>query len=394
MGEPQRLYADVATLGHSIADRVPQWERRRELDRQAFLDAAAVGLTGIEVPKHLGGLGLGFREKVMAAEILGRHSMAYAFSIINTHNVAARLAEIGSPTHQRVLLPELLAGRRLGSTALTEPGAGSDFGAITTQAVRDGDQWVLNGEKAWITNAVISDVIICYAQTDPDAGSRGIASFLIDGTRPGFVRTPPYELGGSHLIGTGGFRLESYRAEAEDLLTEPGSGFRTALAGVNGARVYVAALCCAMVHASLVTAVAYGGQRNAFGRPLLEHQGLAWSLASVANQLEAARLLTDRAIDLVEADDQDGIVLAAAHAKKFATEMAEPAITTCLQAMGAEGLRDRYPLRRHLADARVANFVDGSTEIQTERIARSLPSVYRHRTYPPPHEPPDQTSPT
>ncbi len=386
--ESQRLFSAVDALGSSVAERLADWDRNQELDRQAFTDAAATGLTGVEVPKYLGGLGLGFRQKVQAAEILGRHSMAYAFSVINTHNVAAKLAEIGSASHKRDLLPELLAGRRVGSTALTEPQAGSDFGAITTHAQRQGNQWLLNGEKAWITNASVSDVIICYAQTEPQAGSRGIASFLIDGRRSGFHRVAPYRLSGSHMIGTGGFRLENYRAEAEDLLTEPGDGFRTALAGVNGARVYVAALCCAMVHSALVTATQYGAERTTFGQPLLKHQGLAWSLASVANKLEAARLLTDRAIDLIDRGESDEIILAAAHAKKFATEMAEPAIIACIQSMGAEGLRDRYPLGRHLADARVANFVDGSTEIQTERIARSLTKVYQHRSFDPPLSPP------
>lgn len=388
--ESKRLYAAADGFGQAIAGRVAEWDRDQELDRHAFIEAAAIGLTGIEVPKYLGGLGLGFGQKVKAAEILGRHSMAFAFSVINTHNVAARLAEVGSPSHKRDLLPELLAGRRIGSTALTEPGAGSDFGAITTHGQQHGSQWLLNGEKAWITNASVSDIIICYVQTDPDAGSRGIASFLIDGRRPGFERLPPYRLNGSHLIGTGGFRLTNYRAENEDLLTEPGDGFRTALASVNGARVYVAALCCSMVHSALVTATQYGSNRSTFGKTLLEHQGLAWSLAAVANKLEAARLLTDRAIGLISSGDTDEIILAAAHAKKFATEMAEPAIIACIQAMGAEGLRDHYPLGRHLADARVANFVDGSTEIQTERIARSLAKTYHHETFeapPPPLEP-------
>lgn len=379
--ESKRLYAAADTLGRSVAGRVADWDRDHGLDRGVFVEAAAAGLTGIEVPKYLGGLGLGFQQKVKAAEILGRHSMALAFSIVNTQNVAARLAEIGSPSHKRDLIPELLAGNRIGSTALTEPTAGSDFGAIATFAQPMGGHWLLTGEKAWITNAAVSDVIICYAQTDPDAGNRGIASFLIDGSRPGFQRLPPYRLSGSHIIGTGGFRLDNYRAEAEDLLTEPGEGFKTALAGVNGARIYVAALCCAMVHSALVTAVQYGAERRAFGRTLLDHQGLAWSLASVATKYEAARLLTDRAIELMEAGDTDGIVLAAAHAKKFATEMAEPAIAACIQAMGAEGLRDHHPLGRHLADARVANFVDGSTEIQTDRIARSLAEVYGHETH-------------
>ncbi|MEM7272343.1 MAG: acyl-CoA dehydrogenase family protein [Actinomycetota bacterium] len=376
--ETRRLFAAADALGRSVDRRAAAWDRNRALDPAVFEEAAAIGLTGIEVPKYLGGLGLGFREKVRVAEILGRYSMGFAFAVINTQNVAARLAEHGGAAHKRDLLPELLAGRRIGSTALTEPGAGSDFAAIATQARPLGEGWLLTGEKAWITNATVSDVIICYAQTEPGAGGRGIAGFVVDGKRPGFIRSDPFRLSGSHLIGTGGFRLDGYQAEADDLLTPPGDGFRSALRGVNGARIYVAALCCSMVHAALTTAVHYGAERRTFGRPLLEHQGLAWSLASVANRLEAARLLTDRAIDLMDGQDQQAVMLAAAHAKKFATEMAEPAIAACIQAMGAEGLRDDHALGRHLADARVANFVDGSTEIQTDRIARSLLATYRH----------------
>ncbi len=373
--EQQTLYANAQAFADSIAERVPVWERTKATDTTVFEQAAAVGLTGIEVPKYLGGLGLGFQSKITAAEIITRSSMAAAFAIVNTQNVAARLAEIGSLSHKRNLVPEMLAGRRIGSTALTEPGAGSDFGAISTSAAQTPGGWVLNGEKAWITNARISDVIICYAQTEPGSGPRGIASFLIDGTKPGFVRNEPYDLSGGHLIGTGGFRLHDYRAADEDLLTEPGSGFASALAGVNGARVYVAAMCNAMVRSSLEVATAYGRERKAFGKELLDHQGLAWSLASVANRLEASVLLTDKAVGLIESGATKEVILAAAHAKKFATEFAEPAIATCIQAMGAEGLRDRYPLGRHLAEARIANFVDGSTEIQTERIARSLAST-------------------
>ncbi len=375
--EHRTLYANADSLRHSLADRVAQLDRDRAGSETALQEAAQLGLMGIEVPKYLGGLGLGFRQKVRVAEILSRTSMAFAFSLINTHNVAALLAEIGSASHKRDLLPDLLAGRRFGSTALTERGAGSDFTAINTMAERTGDGWLINGEKAWITNAAISDVIICYAQTDPGSGRRGIASFVIDGRRPGFERLPPYQLIGGHLTGTGRFRLTNYRAREEDLLTKPGDGFGAAMASVNGARIYVAAMCCAMVHSALGAAIDYGAKRETFGKRLLDHQGLAWSLASVANQLEAAQLLTERAIDVLEAGELSDVVLAAAHAKKFATEMAEPAISACIQAMGAEGLRQDHPLGRHLADARLANFVDGSTEMQTERIAHSLATSYR-----------------
>jgi alkylation response protein AidB-like acyl-CoA dehydrogenase len=375
--EHRTLYANADSLRHELADRVVEWDRNRGLDAGVFQEAAELGLTGIEVPKYLGGLGFDFRQKVRVAEILSRTSMAFAFALINTQNVTARLAEHGSAGHKRDLVPDLLAGRRVGSTALTEPGAGSDFAAIATTAKPTADGWILNGEKAWITNAAISDVIICYAQTDPDARGNGIASFVVDARKNGFERLAPYQLTGGHSIGTGRFRLDNYRADSSDLLTAPGEGFKSAMSGVNGARIYVAAMCCSMVHSALSIAVEYAGTRTTFGKTLLEHQGLAWSLASVANRLEAAQLLTERAIAAYEAAELSEVVLAAAHAKKFSTELAEPAIATCIQAMGAEGLRDVYPLGRHLADARLANFVDGSTEIQTERIARSLVNRYR-----------------
>ncbi|MGI9597930.1 MAG: acyl-CoA dehydrogenase family protein, partial [Acidimicrobiales bacterium] len=267
--EHRTLYANADSLRHSLADRVPHWDRERALNRVALQEAAQLGLLGIEVPKYLGGLGMGFRQKVRVAEILSRTSMAFAFSLVNSHNVAARLAEIGSASHKRDLLPHLLSGDRVGSTALTERGAGSDFAAIATTASRTSDGWELNGEKAWITNGAVSDVIICYAQTEPGSGARGIASFVIDGHRPGFERLPPYELTGGHIIGTGRFKLDHYVANDDDLLTEPGDGFSSAMASVNGARIYVAAMSCAMVHSALGIAVDYGTRREAFGKPLL-----------------------------------------------------------------------------------------------------------------------------
>ena len=167
---------------------------------------------------------------------------------------------------------------------------------------------------------------------------------------------------------------------AEDLLSPAGEAFIAALSSVNGARTYVAAMCCAMVEATLAIAVRYGAEREAFGKPVIAHQGLAWKLAGVQNRLEAAQLLTERAVSAVTASlrtgDASGAILPAAHAKKFATETAEADIATCIQAMGAEGLRSDHPGGHHLAGARIANYVDGSTEIQTDRIARSLAATY------------------
>ncbi len=368
----------ITTFRREVVDpNAATWERERRVPLEAIRAAAEIGLTGLQVPTEFGGQGLAYRDKLAMIDILSRTSMAFAFSLVNTHNVAVHIASAGTDDHRERFLPDLLAGKRLGSSALTEPGAGSDFASISTTATKVDGGWRLNGEKAWITNAAVSDVLICYAQTKPGSGGAGIASFLVDGTAAGFERSAPFDLYGGNAIGTGGFILNDYLASDEDLFAPAGEAFAYALGSINGARTYVAAMCCSMVRASLGLAVEYGAQRTTFGVPLLDHQGLAWSLASVANQLEAAQLLTDKAAELIDSGENKAAMLPAAHAKKFATEMAEPSISACIQAMGAEGLRDIHPLGRHLAAARIANYVDGSTEIQNERIARTLIQTYQ-----------------
>ncbi|WP_419552351.1 acyl-CoA dehydrogenase family protein [Candidatus Poriferisodalis sp.] len=363
-----------------VAPNVTRWESEKRMAPEALREASGIGLLAMEVPAALGGLGMNFAQKCRIVEVLSAVSMPFAFSLVNTGNIAARVANLGSEVHRERYLADLMAGRRFGSTALTEPGAGSDFANIATTATPVEGGFRLDGAKAWITNAAHSDVIFCYAQTEPGSRGRGIASFLIDGTRAGFERLLPYELAGGHLIGTGGFRLDGYIAPAEDLIGPPGQAFLAAMSSVNGARTYVAAMCCAMVEATLAGAVRYGTQREAFGKPVIGHQGLAWKLAGVQNRLEAAQLLTERAVEAVteslRTGDASGAILPAAHAKKFTTETAEADIAACIQTMGAEGLRSNYPWGHHLVGARIANYVDGSTEIQTDRIARSLQDIY------------------
>ncbi len=354
----------------------------RHVNTEALREAARLGLTGIEVDKSVGGLGLGFREKVRIAEILSQSSMGFAFSLINTQNVTADLDRLGTDEHRSDLLPSLLSGRRFGATALTEPHAGSDFAAIKTSAAPISGGWLLNGQKAWITNGAIADVVLCYAQTDPDEGRDGIACFLVDGQRDGFVADSPYSLTGGSGIGVGGFTLEDFEVDDADLLIEPGEGFKAALELLNGARVYVAAMACSMIRSALAEAVDYAGSRETFGKTLLDHQGLNWSLADVANKLEAAEALTAVSVDAVSQRiegtgiDARNVGLAAAHAKRFAVEILEPSLRTCMQAMGANGLRTNNKAGRLLTEARVAAYVDGTTEMQTELIGKALAADY------------------
>ena len=348
---------------------------RGSVDSRALLPVAAeAGLLGLEVPVAHGGRGLSFACKWGVAEVLAAVDFGFAMSLINSHNVAKHLALSASPEVALRFVPELLAGRRTGCTALSEPGAGSDFAAITTMARLEGGTWQLDGRKAWIVNATHADVLVVYAQTEAGSGARGIAAFVVDGKREGFVRDAAAdssaETSAARGIDTGGFRLQGYRAQANELLHPPGQAFKAALASINGARIYVAAMCCGMVAECLRLATAYGARRHTFGQPLLAHQGWRWSLADAAVDLQAARLLVEAAADRIDsgADAQT----AAAQAKVFATRMAGRHIASLMHALGAEGLRDAHPFLRHLAAAQVATLVDGSTEMLLERIAKDL----------------------
>jgi alkylation response protein AidB-like acyl-CoA dehydrogenase len=354
-----------------VAPGAAAWERERRIGRDALRAAAAIGLNGIEVPEAFGGLGLGFACKVAACEQLAAADFGFTMSWVNSHNVAARLARAAPAALAHRYVPALLAGERLGCTALTEPDAGSDFAAITTRATRVPGGWRIDGAKAWITNAAEADVIVLYAQTDPGQGGRGIAGFLVDGTRPGFVREPACALAGQHAIGTGGFRLDGYRAHDDELLAPPGSAFKAALQSINGARTYIAAMCNGMVAEALRIAAAYGEQRRAFGQPLARHQGWRWALAEASTELAAGRALVGRAAGTVPADTDAPRL--AAQAKLYCTRMAERQLSRLAQAMGAEGLREAQPFGRHAVGARVASFVDGSSEMLLERIAALQP---------------------
>jgi alkylation response protein AidB-like acyl-CoA dehydrogenase len=372
--EESRLLEIARSFSRSeVAPNAARWERERAYPRDTMRAAAALGLTRIQIPAALGGLELRYRAKLRVMEEIARDDFAFAFALVNTHNAASRLARDGSDVQRARYLQKLLAGELIGAVALTEPAAGSDFGAIRTRAERVAGGWRLNGEKAWLTNGAALDVAVVYAQTDPAAGSKGIAAFVVDAKRDGFARGPAYAMSGAHAMGAAGLRLSDYFAADDDLFYAPGAAFKTALASITGARIYVAAMCCGMVEEALQLALERARERRTFGQALITRQGLRWMLADVATDLEAARLLTYRATRLLEADAD--AVMAAAHAKKFATRMAERRLPECMQVFGAEGLLESHPIGRHIAAARVAHYTDGTTEIQNERIAAYLEHI-------------------
>ena len=362
---------EIATVLSAVPYR--KWNATKESSTYFFGLAAKKGLTGIEVPLEFGGAAASFECKARIAEILAGADFGFAMSIINTHNVANNLARRQDQSSGNVasagLVSQILSAEKIACTALTEPQAGSDFSAITTLANPHPQGWCIDGEKSWIINATVADFILTYVQTQERSGASGIAAFLIDANRPGFIRNPQFGSEAASSLGTGSFKLTGYIARPEDLIHPAGQAFKRALHSINGARIYVAAMCCGMVAACLRIATEYGAKRQTFGSVLQEHQGWRWRIADAAIDLEAARQMVHAAARALDAGQS--VVDLAAKAKVFATRMAEKHTASMLHAMGANGLRDEHPFVRHMTGAQIASFTDGSTEMLLERICKS-----------------------
>ena len=329
-----------------------------------------LGLNGMQVSPERGGAGASFFAKVAVAEAIARACFPCAFALINMQGAVTRIEREGTAEQIARYLPGLMKGSLICAPSLSEPEAGSDFGAIRTLATKVPGGWEISGEKAWVTNGAIANLLVMYAQTEPEAGGKGIASFIVDLKTAGVEKFPAYDLIGAAAIGACGIRLRRVRVADCDLFAPPGQAFKRALQSISAARVYVSAMACAVVDTALRTAVAYAGERHSFGLPLLDHQGLRWSLVNVATDLEAARLLTLQGAQTV-AQGGDARVEAAL-AKKFSAEMAARSVIACMQAMGAVGLLPRYGFGRLMTSARIAAYVDGTTEMQNERIGAAL----------------------
>jgi alkylation response protein AidB-like acyl-CoA dehydrogenase len=368
--EMETLERAIEFTEHQVAPNAQSWEDNARMPVETIKAAAEAGFAGLEVPESMGGLGGRFRLKVRVAEEIARHCFAFSFSFINHIGLTGKIARDAPKEIAERYLPEMMAGDTIGCTALSEPGAGSDFSAITTSARKVKGGWILNGEKAWITNAASADLILLYAQTDPSQGWPGVAGFLVDAREAGVERVPPFQIMGGHAIGVGGFTLSDHFVPDIRMLSSPNAGFKKAMEGVNSARTYVAIMCCGMTEAAINLAANYASKRPAFGTTISSFQGLRWALADAQTDVEAARLLAYRATYSIES--KTNAEIHAAHAKKFATRVADTHLSRCMQVMGAAGLRKEYPIGRQIACARIASYVDGTTEIQNERIARTL----------------------
>ncbi|MDU8912301.1 acyl-CoA dehydrogenase family protein [Aestuariicoccus sp. MJ-SS9] len=349
-----------------VARAAPGWSMGQTPDPGLIRDAAAIGLTGITTPTAFGGKGQGFATLAEACETLAAVEFGFAMSLVNTQNVGLRLCLSASDAVRDMYLPRLLSGEISACTALTEPGVGTDFAAVTTRATEADGTWRIRGEKTWIINGRHAGLAMVFAQCGADRDATGIGGFLVDLNQPG-VRRYPIDSGFAQTsMGTGGFVLED--AVAAGLLLPPGGAFKSILTEINAARCYVAAMCNGLLGEAIAQAAAYGAQRESFGKPLDQHAAWRQPLGAAATDLAASRALTGRAVSQI-ATGQDA-QLSAAKAKIAATETAQRHIPQMLHAMGAAGLRPEYCFTRHLAAAHIAGFTDGATGILRDRVAR------------------------
>ncbi|MEL6984236.1 MAG: acyl-CoA dehydrogenase family protein, partial [Actinomycetota bacterium] len=260
----------VAFAAKHLEPMAETWETERRFAAEGFEALGPAGLCGLLVPTDLGGRGIGSVALARVLEELAATDLAAAFSAVVHNNMARAVASSGNQTLIDDLLPRLVSGETLGAFLLTEPEFGSDAAKIGCRAVRDGDEWVITGAKAWVTNASHAGALNLYAQTDPALGHRGIVSIVVDPNAAGVTRTEPYELMGAHAMGTGGFEFDEVRAPVAHTLVPVGQAFAAAMAGIDLARVLVGAMCCGILRRSLEVALARTADREVFGAPVAD----------------------------------------------------------------------------------------------------------------------------
>jgi hypothetical protein len=347
-----------------VQPTIEEWEGSATYPRK---EVAASGLTGMFSPTDDGGLDLSFPEAAEVFEELGRGDAALAFSISMHNAVASAVTRVGDDALRARWAQPLVLGEALGGFCLTEPQAGSDATAITTKATRgEGGDWAVTGRKAWVSLGGEADVFLVVAKTADEPGHRDVAMLAVAADAPGVSFTEPYRKASAAFLPITEMALQDAPAH---MLAPAGQGMRAALAAIDVARFDIAAISNGLHAEALDVATRYAMQRQVFGKPVLEHQGIAWALADVATDLEAARGLTRQAAELI---GTEGGSVAVAHAKRFGPDAALQATIRCSETLGAYGWLHDHPLARFMALAKMLQVVDGSAEIQRIVIARDL----------------------
>jgi long-chain-acyl-CoA dehydrogenase len=350
-----------------------RWEEQHLIDREAWLAAGKQGIIGVAVPEEYGGGGIrDYRYRCVVMEELaavGAASLSSGFGL-QDDIALPYFIDLGTAEQKRRWLPPMASGEVIGAIAMTEPGAGSDLQGIRTTAVRDGDDWVLNGAKTFITNGIHSDLVIVFARTDPGAGSRGFSLFVVERGMKGFERGRQLEKIGLQAQDTAELSFNDVRVPTTNLLGQPGSGFLHLMERLPLERLSITLQALTAARAAHDWTVAYTKERTAFGQPIASYQNTAFELADMASELDVLEAFADKSVLALNAGELTAVD--AAKGKLRATELQKRVVDRCLQLFGGYGYMLEYPIGRAYVDARIQTIYGGTSEIMKTIIARDL----------------------
>ncbi|WP_439650190.1 acyl-CoA dehydrogenase family protein [Isoalcanivorax beigongshangi] len=371
--EEQQQIRDAARqfARERLAPGAAQRDRDHAFPAAELAELGALGFLGMLVPEQYGGSDTGMVAYALALEEIAAAEGATS-TIVSVHSSVGcvPILRFGNEDQRARFLPQMARGEWIGGFALTEPGAGSDASSLRTRARRDGDHYVIDGAKQFITSGKHGQVVIVFAVTDPAAGKKGISAFIVPTDTPGYEVTTVEQKLGQHASDTCALAFTDMRVPAANRLGEEGEGYRIALSNLEGGRIGIAAQAVGMARGAYEAALAYARERVTFGRPIIEHQAVAFQLADMATRIDAAREMVLRAARLREAGQS--CLVEASMAKLFASEMAEQVCSSAIQIHGGYGYLSDYPVERIYRDVRVCQIYEGTSEVQRLVIARHL----------------------
>lgn len=372
--ETQTMIRDAARsfAQEKLAPNAAEWDRTSKFPTKAIAEMGGLGFMGMQVPEEWGGSGVDHVAYALAVEEIAAGDGSCS-TIMSVHNsvVCMPILKFGTTEQKEKFLKPLARGEMLGCFCLTEPQAGSDASSLKTRAKRDGNHWVINGTKQFITSGGQADVAIVFAVTDPERGKKGISAFIVPTKKvAGWTVARVEEKLGLHASETCQIVLDNCRLTPDHMLGQEGEGYKIALANLEGGRIGIAAQSVGMARAAYEAAVAYAKERETFGKKIIEHQAVAFKLADMATQIEAARLMILNAARL--RDDSQPCLTEAAMAKLFASEMAERVCSDAIQIHGGYGYLKDFPVERIYRDARICQIYEGTSDIQRLVISRAI----------------------
>ncbi|MCV7419714.1 acyl-CoA dehydrogenase family protein [Mycobacterium yunnanensis] len=358
-------------LEKECAPYAEKWESERIVDRDAYVAAGKYGLIGFNLPEKFGGGGVDdFRFNAVIVEEFTRYGLPSPGLSLQNDIVGPYFANLANEEQQARWLPGYITGELIGAVAMTEPGAGSDLAGIKTTAVRDGDDWILNGAKTFISAGINSDLVVVVARTDPDAGHRGFSLLVVERGMEGFTRGRKLDKMGQHFADTAELNFENVRVPGANLLGEEGKGFYHLMTNLPSERLSIAIAAVAGARATFDDTLAYVKDRKAFGQPIGSFQHNKFVLAEMDTELEIAESYVDRCLRAVV--DGELTAVEASKAKWWCTELAKRVVDHCVQLHGGYGYMNEYKVARDYVDVRIQTIYGGTTEIMKEIIGKDL----------------------